>query len=201
MRRLVLFMIMIHAFTAQRAQAPLAYKKVADQFIKSHFDSTINKKVVYRTFTVEMKNASYSELGYNIDKSKIKSFDEMEFEYTYRSTELRHTFKIIVPVTQSRIISDSATTLKDIPECISKNYPCGFISEDSAIKISRKSKIDFPKNLSVRLERHVKSKQFIWVVTGVDPNERGGRVRRSPTQIRYIKAVSGEIISWNDYHD
>ena len=201
MRKLFLLAILIHSLFLLSAQLPSDYKKVADQFLTRHLDSAIMKKVKYKTFTVRTKNGIYTEYGYNLEKSKIRDFEEIEFEYSCYSTQLRHTLLFLVAVTQTKIITDSNRILRDIPDCALKNYACGLIPGDSAITIAKRSKIDFPGNLITRMELNQKSNEFIWVITGSDPKEaRGGRARSSSNQTRYINAVSGDIINWNDFH-
>jgi len=160
------------------------------------------KKVKYKTFAVRTKNNFYTEYGYKLEKSKIKNFDEIEFEYSYYSIQLRHTLNILVSVTQSKKLTDSSLVLRNIPDCALKNSICGLIPSDSAITIARKSKIAFPNNVVASMELYDKTNEFIWIITGRDAKEAsGGRVGRSENQTRYINALSGDIISWNDFHN
>ena len=202
MKRFLLITLLCHCYYFQFSQEVSTYRKTSDQFLNSHFDSIIAKKIVYKTFTLKAKNALYTEYGYKQNKSKIKEFDEVVFEYHYYSSQLKHTFTIFVPVTQTNIVSDTGRILKNIPECVIKSYRCELISRDSAIVISRHSKIAFPNNLSVTLENHERNNEFVWVVYGRNPNQpsNGGRGRATSNQIRYINALTGSIIDWNEYH-
>lgn len=203
MKRFLLIILLGHCYYFQFSQVVSTYRKTSDQFLKIHFDSIIAKKIVYKTFTVKSKNALYTEYGYKQNKPIIKAFDEVVFEYHYHSSQLKHTFTIFVPVTQSNIVSDTGRILKNIPECVLKASRCELISQDSAITISRQRKIAFPNNLSATLEYYERNNGFVWVVYGRDPNgpSNGGRGRVTSNQTRYINALTGSIIDWNEYHN
>ena len=77
MKRFLLIISLCHCYYFQFSQVVSTYRKTSDQFLNSHFDSIIAKKIVYKTFTLKAKNALYTEYGYKQNKSKIKEFDEV----------------------------------------------------------------------------------------------------------------------------
>ena len=94
--------------------------------------------------------------------------------------------------------------LKSIPQCIKQNEDCNFITRDSAIKTALKDSILYPANLFSTFWKRSHQNDYYWIITGRPIAFQSNLHRRSATKLptrsrKYINALTGRLISWQDY--
>jgi hypothetical protein len=181
------------------------YKSAADKEIFLSFDSSLGelircKEVSYAgKYDVETWSPNYNKV--KLEKVKPQS---ISFTYSFFSKPINNTFSFVVSVTKKTNKQMVVSGLKSIPDCIKKNTGCNFITRESAIKIALEDSILYSDNLFATFQKRYNRNDYFWIIIG-RPIEVSSRLhRRSATKFptrswKYINALTGQLISWQNY--
>ena len=181
------------------------YKSTADREIFRSFDSSLVgliscKEVSYiAKYDVETWSPNYDKV--KLEKVKPQS---ISFTYSFFSKPISDTFSFVVSVIKKPNKQMTVSGFKSIPDCIKKNAGCNFITRESAIKIALEDSILYSDNLFVTFQKRYNRNDYFWIIIGRPIEVSSNLHRRSatiyPTRSRkYINALTGQLISWQDY--
>jgi hypothetical protein len=183
------------------------YKQVADETLKNYFDKSLIKQMKYEV--ASFIAADSTEVIYTRHfvpgKNDKENFLSITFKYSYFAKAINYWFDFDIAVSKDKKQFSNLQTIEEIPFCLRYNEECNYIKKDSAVKIAIADSILYPANLAIAFVKPIKKKDYYWFITGrprvvVKTNGRRTTARKiSPNQRKIINAVTGRIISWQDY--
>lgn len=194
------------------------YKKLADDAIRPYFSNEIFRKINCLTYMIRGKTGiDQSGGGFSGNEAVILNSPScVMIDYTLFSDDLKWTFYFYIIVDSNFIVScDSIHAnsppyeeIRNIPDCVRLGRKCNFISKEEAISIARRDLIEYPENLLVTFARPAQALDFFWIVHGADKRvadfskpapETGWNTFNKKKDTRYVSAVSGKILSFEEY--
>jgi hypothetical protein len=127
------------------------------------------------------------------------------FSYSFFSKGINDYFNFNVTIDKNKNTKSDSILFFEIPKSISTNIDCSFIKKDSAIKLALSDSIEYPDNLSIKFIRPFNKNRYYWIVTGYPKKSLTKNTERTSTrtisikQRKIIDALSGQIISWEEY--
>jgi hypothetical protein len=209
MYRLYLTYILTILTSTSIAQRKLLdYKHVIDVRLLAYFDSALVKQMSCTVSSLVGLDSveSFYTRSYVPTKDNRAAFLSITFTYKFYSKSINHTFDFDVSISKDKIVTTDFSKWEEIPSCIRSNLACDFINKDSAVKIALADSIEYPNNLSVRFGRPLRTNEYFWYINGRPKQTQNKGARRtttrkvSPKQRKIINALTGDIISWQEYN-
>jgi hypothetical protein len=203
---LSLFLLLLFATNSYSQEQLYLYKEVADKAILPYFDKSLIDSINCTEVSIVNLNGSRT-LFPHYDTYKNDSFSllTVTFSYSFFAKSINDYFNFKITVDKYKNIKSDSILFSEIPKCISANMDCAFIKKDSAVKIALLDSIEYSDNLSVKFTRPFNKTKYYWIITGYPKKNLTKNAARKATttisikQRKIIDALSGEIISWEEY--
>lgn len=203
---LSLFLFLSFATNTYSQDQLYLYKEVADKTILSYFDNSIIDSINCTEVSIVNLNGNRTWFPH-YDAYKNDSFKllTVTFSYSFFAKGIDDYFNFKVTIDKNKNIKSDSILFSEIPKCISANMDCGFIKKDSAVKLALADSIEYPDNLSVKFIRPFNKAKYYWIITGHPKMNLTKNTARTTTrtisikQRKIIDALSGQIISWEEY--
>ena len=204
----ITILLAILTLTGNCQQRILDYKKLVDIKLKSYFDTSLIKQMKYEvaSFIAPDSNEVFYTRHFVPEKNDREKFLSITFTYSYFSKSIDYWFYFDVSISKDKKQIFILKSLDEIPICLRNNKDCRYIKKDSAIKLALADSIMYPNNLTVEFIKPVKKSEYYWYITGrpkevVQKNKRRTTARKiSTNQRKIINAITGNIISWQEYN-
>ena len=209
MFKFIVTFLLLSSLNSYGQEQYIKYKKVADNLIKTHFDTSLISHM--RTTTVWVQNGDRN--GYNTARSGLyeelkferNSFTSITFNYSFYSPSLKDTFSFGVALNSKKRPLYKQDIFEGVPICVRRNSNCNFISKDSALSIALKTSMRYLENISITFEQAPLTNSFYWVVLG-QPKQQESTVKKKTyssgygaADYRYVNAETGKVISREEF--